>query len=595
MCVLFGIVGKYDLLQAQKAFEALTHRGVDEHHAITNEHYFLGVHRLAITALHTPHIQPIWEEEILFAMNGELYNHRALAQELGIKGHSDTQVAFAAYRQWGDRFVEKLRGRFAITIIEENNVKLFRDPFGKKPLYYTIKNEQIIFASELKAIHALKPLEFDREIIPCYLSYQAAVAPSTFDKNIFQVAAGCQITITKTREVSTHRYFTVLDTPVRLHTAREAIDQMHQKLKKSVTLRLPSEVKYGALLSGGLDSSLIAALATSQGPLHTFSIGYEGYAQHDERPYAAEVAEHIGSKHHAYSFTQKDFIESLEQVLAILDEPFADPAMVPLFYLMQQIRQEGVKVVLTGDGSDELFLGYRTYKEYLDIEQLSALKYKNWLKAYLKSHFSMHKEWEWYKRILEEKTLFRSSAELFTDLQQNRLLKRNIKDHHSLDRIASYRQAFEESPRSAPVDWYSFLDLKIQLGEVSLRKLDRISTAHHITVRTPFLDRELVKTLFSSAPKLRAEQLPKGWIKEIAAAYLPKTIIHRKKKGFNYPYLEWLQKSNQLEVILQVQNKHKLFNDTQLQWLLSEGKQGRFQHQIFSLYILCRWIKRELG
>ncbi|HEO98591.1 MAG TPA: asparagine synthase (glutamine-hydrolyzing), partial [Epsilonproteobacteria bacterium] len=466
---------------------------------------------------------------------------------------------------------------------------------GKKPLYYTIRDEQIIFASELKAIHALKPLEFDREIIPCYLSYQAAVAPSTFDKNVFQVAAGCQMTITKTREVSTHRYFSVLDTPVTLHTDREAIDQIHQKLIESVTLRLPGEVKYGALLSGGLDSSLIAALAASQGPLHTFSIGYEGYEQHDERPYAAEVAEHIGSKHHAYSFTQKDFLESLEQILTILDEPFADPAMVPLFYLMQQIRREGIKVVLTGDGSDELFLGYRTYKEYLDIEQLSGLKYKNWLKAYLKSHFSMHKEWEWYKRVLEGKTLFRSSAELFTDLQQNRLLKMNIKDNRSLDIIASYRQEFEESRRSAPVDWYSFLDLKIQLGEVFLRKLDRISMAHSIEARTPFLDRELVKTVFSSAPELRAEQLPKGWIKEIAAAYLPETIIHRKKKGFNYPYLEWLQESNQLEVIPRVQKKYKLFNDEQLQWLLSEGEQGRFQHQIFSLYILCRWMERQLG
>jgi asparagine synthase (glutamine-hydrolysing) len=595
VCAIFGIVGKYDPVKAQRAFETLIHRGTDESHAVKNEQCFLGVHRLAITAIDTPHIQPIWEEGLLFAVNGEIYNYRALAEELGIEARSDTEVAFMAYKQWGDRFAEKLRGMFAIAIIDEGKVKLFRDPFGKKPLYYTVSGDQIIFASELKAIHALKPLEFDREIIPVYLSYQAAVAPSTFDKNVFQVGAGCRVEITRNREVSVHRYFSVLDTPVALHTAQEAIGQIHQKLIESVRLRLPDEVKYGALLSGGLDSSLIAALAASQGPLHTFSIGYEGYEQHDERPYAAAVAQHIGSVHHAYSFTQKDFLESLEQILDILDEPFADPAMVPLFYLMRQIRREGIKVVLTGDGSDELFLGYRTYKEYLDIEQLSALKHKNWLKAYLKSHFSMHKEWEWYKRILEEKTLFRSSAELFTDLQQNRLLKMNIKDNRSLDIIASYRQEFEASQRSAPVDWYSFLDVKIQLGEVFLRKLDRISMAHSIEARTPFLDKELVKSVFAIAPELREEQLPKGWIKNIAAAYLPETIIHRKKKGFNYPYLEWLQESDQLEVITKVQKRHKLFNDKQLEWLLSEGEQGRFQHQIFSLYILCRWIERKLG
>lgn len=595
MCAIFGIVGKYDPLQAHRAFETLAHRGTDESHAIKGEKCFLGLHRLAITAIDTPHIQPIREGGLLFAMNGEIYNYRALAEELGIEANSDTEVAFAAYRQWGDAFAEKLRGMFAIAIIEEDIIKLFRDPFGKKPLYYTVTGEQIIFASELKAIEALKPLEFGREIIPCYLSYQAAVAPSTFDKNVFQVAAGCQVTITRTREVSTHRYFSLLDTQVALHTAQEAIGQIHQKLIESVKLRLPEEVKYGALLSGGLDSSLIAALAASQAPLHTFSIGYEGYGQHDERPYAAEVAEHIGSIHHAYGFAKEDFLETLEQILDILDEPFADPAMVPLFYLMQQIRREGVKVVLTGDGSDELFLGYRTYKEYLDIEQLSALKHKNWLKTYLKSHFSMHKEWEWYKRILEEKTLFRSSAELFTDLQQNRLLKMNIKDNHSLDWIASYSEEFEESRRSAPVDWYSFLDLKIQLGEVFLRKLDRISMVQSIEARTPFLDRELVKAVFSTVPELREAQLPKGWIKEIAAAYLPDTIIRRKKKGFNYPYLEWLQESNQLEVIPRVQKRHKIFNEKQLEWLLSEGEQGRFQHQIFSLYILCRWMERKLG
>ncbi|MDM5272187.1 asparagine synthase (glutamine-hydrolyzing) [Sulfurovum sp. zt1-1] len=595
MCAIFGIVGKYDTTQAQGAFETLTHRGVDESNAIGNEQYFLGVHRLAITAIHTPHIQPIQKENLLFAMNGEVYNYRTLAHELGIEAKSDTQVAFAAYQQWGDRFVEKLRGMFAIAIIENGTVKLFRDPFGKKPLYYTIHDGQIIFASELKAIHSLKPLEFTREVIPGYLSYQAAVTPSTFDKNVFQVGAGYQVSITQTHDVSTHQYFSVLDTPVTLNTKEEAIDQIHQKLIDSVILRLPAEVKYGALLSGGLDSSLIAALAASNAPLHTFSIGYEGYEQHDERPYAARVAEHIGSTHHAYSFTKENFLETMEKILVILDEPFSDPAMVPLFYLMEQIHKEGIKVVLTGDGSDELFLGYRTYKEYLDIEQLSNLKHKNWLKTYLKSHFSMHKEWEWYKRILEDKTLFRSSAELFTDLQQNKLLKMNIKDNHSLDKITAYIQEFEQCERKAPVDWYSFLDLKIQLGEVFLRKLDRISMAQSIEARTPFLDKELVQTVFASAPELRIEQISKGWIKEIAKTYLPEAIIHRKKKGFNYPYLEWLQSSNELEIILTVQKKFKLFNDNQLKWLLLEGEQGRFQHQIFSLYILCKWMDRKLG
>ena len=268
--------------------------------------------------------------------------------------------------------------------------------------------------------------------------------------------------------------------------------------------------------------------------------------------------------------------------------------MIPLYHMMKQISKQGIKVVLTGDGSDELFLGYRTYKEYLDIEQLSLLKHKNWLKTFLKTNFSMHKEWEWYKRILEEKPLFRSSAELFTDLQQNRLLKMNIKDNRSLTSIAAYQKEFTQSIHTAPVDWYTFLDLKIQLGEVLLRKLDRMSMAHNIEARTPFLDKELVETVFSTDPMLRQAQIPKGWIKEIAKDYLPYSIIHRKKKGFNYPYLEWLLSGNELDVISKVQKEKKLFNDDHLDWLLLEANQGKFQHQIFSLYMLCKWIDKKL-
>lgn len=594
MCAIFGVIGKHDETVAQKAFGTLTHRGMDESHFIQNQELFLGVHRLAITAIKRPHIQPIQNEGIQFLMNGEIYNYQTVAEELGIEASSDTEIAFAAYQKWGDAFVEKLRGMFAIAIIHTGQVKLFRDPFGKKPLYYTITNKQIIFASELKAIQVFKPLTFDRNIIPSYLSFQSPITPSTFDKDIFQVGAGCRVTINKGLDISTKQYFSILDTPVTLDSKEEAIEKLHQKLTESVELRLPGEVKYGALLSGGLDSSLIAAIANNKAPLHTFSVGYEGYEQYDERPYAAEVAKHIGSIHHAYSFTKEHFLETIEEIVDTLDEPLADPAQIPLFYLMKQIQKEGVKVVLTGDGSDELFLGYRTYKEYLDIEQLSQLKHKNWLKTYLKSNFSMHKEWEWYKRVLEEKPIFRSVAELFTDLQQNRLLKMNVKDNRSLESLGTYLKEFESSTKNHPIDWYSFLDLKIQLGEVFLRKLDRMSMAHNIEARTPFLDKELVKSVFATDPKLRETQISKKWIKEIAQVYLPDSIIHRKKKGFNYPYLEWLQSSEELDVISKIQKKRKLFNDEHLAWLLSQGEQGRFQHQIFSLYMLCRWMDKKM-
>ncbi len=213
--------------------------------------------------------------------------------------------------------------------------------------------------------------------------------------------------------------------------------------------------------------------------------------------------------------------------------------------------------MLTGDGSDELFMGYKTYKEFYELEKVNDLQFKNWLRNYFKAHFSMHKEWEWYKRIFEGTTLFRSSAEVFTDLQQNRLLRMNIRDNHSLEAIAKYTEEFEQSGRTSPIDWYSFLDLKVMLGEVFLRKLDRMSMAHSIEARSPFVDRAVVAAAFSCEPDLRRGETPKELIKIIAKTYLPKETVERKKKGFNYPFMQWLQESGELEVIERVQAKNE--------------------------------------
>ncbi len=202
-----------------------------------------------------------------------------------------------------------------------------------------------------------------------------------------------------------------------------------------------------------------------------------------------------------WCLVKTDFLQTIEEVVSSLDEPLADPAMLPLYHLMKEVNKEGFKVVLTGDGSDELFMGYRTYKEFYDLEQAKELKFKGWLQHYFKSHFSMHKEWEWYKRIFEESMLFRSTAEVFTDLQQNRLLRMNVKDNLSLKALEPYKKEFEQSGRTSAIDWYSFLDMKVMLGNVFLRKLDRMSMAHSVEARSPFLDKEVVATAFACAAR----------------------------------------------------------------------------------------------
>ena len=594
MCAIFGIIGAYEEADAHDAFRTLVHRGRDASYHLADETCFLGIHRLSITntTFSFEHLHAHQGVRILF--NGEIYNYEFLAQELGLEVCSEMEVLYASYAKWGDVFVQYLRGMFAIAVIEEAQIKLFRDPFGKKPLFYTQHNHRFIFASESKAIHRLVPFSFDRKIIPQYLSFGATLSTQTFDALIYQVGAGECVTFdVASQQITTVAYHQFLKNPQRISDAKEAERALEKVLLDSVSLRLPREVPFACLLSGGLDSSLIAAMASTRQPIHTFSIGYEGYEKYDERPFASRVSEHIGSRHHEVVFDKAAFLETIAEVMPLLDEPLADPAMLPLYHLMKDVRKEGFKVVLTGDGSDELFMGYRTYKEFYALEQLRTLKYKGWGEHYLKAHFSMHKEWEWHKRAFEGSMLFRSSAEVFTDLQQNRLLRMNIKDNASAKRLEPYRNAFEEGGYTSPVDWYSFLDLKVMLGAVFLRKLDRMSMAHSIEARSPFMDKEVVDFAFSLEPQLRMTETSKELVKRIALGYLPQEIVMRKKKGFNYPYVEWLHQSGELDVINRVQRKMQLFHEDELAMYLEKSKQGMFKQHLFSLYMLCKWIEHK--
>ena len=594
MCAIFGIIGTYEKEEAQKAFQTLAHRGIDANYTSVNDHCFLGVHRLAVTHVTKTPTQIFNNNGLQILFNGEIYNYQLLAEELHLHEASEIDVLYAAYLNWGDNFVTHLRGMFAIAIIDASQVKLFRDPFGKKPLFYTFNEKRLIFASEMKDIHALMPLTFDRQILTQYLSFQTPLSPQTFDRHIHQVDAGEMLTFTLgEQKVKKKKYYTPLNKTQPIVEKEKAEETLENVLLESVALRLPKEVKFACLLSGGVDSSLISAMASLEQKVHTFSIGYEGYEKYDERPFAKAVSEHIDSIHHEVVFSKIDFLQAIEEVVSSLDEPLADPAMLPLYHLMKEVNKEGFKVVLTGDGSDELFMGYRTYKEFYDLEKAKDLKFKGWLQHYFKSHFSMHKEWEWYKRVFEESMLFRSTAEVFTDLQQNRLLRMNVKDNHSLKALAPYKEEFEQSGCSSPIDWYSFLDMKVMLGNVFLRKLDRMSMAHSVEARSPFLDKEVVATAFSCTPELRMRGSSKALVKSIARKYLPEEIVDRKKKGFNYPYMEWLQESGELSVIWRIQEKMNLFNENELEMYLEKGKQGMFKQHLFSLYMLCKWLEKK--
>lgn len=597
MCAIFGIIGEYDPKMARKSLSLLSHRGPDYCGIVEDKGFFMAHNRLSIVDLSLKASQPMIKDEIILSFNGEIYNYKELQNILDIpfETHSDTEVVLRAYQKWGLSFVDHLEGMFAISIYDKSKLYLFRDRLGKKPLYYMRTQKQFIFASEIKAILPfLKNKSMNKDALHSYLSFLAPTPPHTFYKGIEKLESG-HFALYENGRFEVKEYYDLLPASIKIDSEQEALRVIKESLEESIEKRLMGDVEVASLLSGGVDSSLIAAMASEMGTkLKTFSLGYEGYQQYDERKYAKQVSEHIGVQNIDIELSKDAFFEHLDSVIYALDEPINDPAAIPLYMLFKRIKEEGIKVVLSGEGADELFLGYRQYFEYLDIEKAGELHHKNWLKKYFRSNFSMNREWEWYKRMFESEVLFRTSGEKFTDMQKNLLMRQNVKDGFSMKYLQKYRNRYEKDGNKDESQWYSYVDLKQFQAEHFLTKLDRVSMAHGIEGRAPFLDHKLVEKVFSIEPSLRYRSgITKELLKKVAKAYLPENIINRKKKGFSSPYMEWLIEAGELESILRVNEQTGLFHQEVLQEYISSAKQGRYKQHIWGLYLFSRWYKKE--
>jgi len=601
MCGIFGIIGKYDESKAKSALAKLAHRGPDSCDIIQKQNLFFAHQRLSILDINKRANQPLHVENTLLSFNGEIYNYKELKKELSSEylftTQSDSEVIIAAYKKWGIDFVNHLRGMFAIALLDNEKLYLFRDRLGKKPLFYMQTKDSFIFASEIKAlIPFLQKIEMDEDALLSYLSFLAPTPPFTFFKDIKKLGSGEYLSY-EALHVEVQNYYNILDTKPNIIRCRdEAISKLETTLKESIDMRLDSDVPMASLLSGGIDSATINYNAKQNNKeLQTYTIGYENFAKYDERQNAKDTADFLGVQNKAIEINQNSFIDASEKVLDTLDEPLNDPASVPLYLLFEEIKKDGYKVVMSGEGSDELFLGYRQYFEYLDIESLGAIKNKNWLKRYFKNNFSQNREWEHYKRIFEDSTLFRTSGENFTDLQKNQLLRLHVEDNQALKYLNKYLTNFKNSLHVEPSSWYSYIDLQLFQAEHFLTKLDRVSMAHSIESRTPFLDHKLIETVFSLEPKLRYQDgVTKSLLKEIMKEKLDTKILSRKKKGFANPYMEYLVNSKKIKLIQEVNKQTQLFKEEKLAEYINGAKSGAFKQHIWGLYVLSVWIKKYL-
>ncbi|EFU70873.1 asparagine synthetase (glutamine-hydrolyzing) [Aliarcobacter butzleri JV22] len=591
-----GILGTNFLNERfDKSLELLHHRGPDFQNSIKIENKQFGHTRLAIIDLDEEANQPMIFDDILLVFNGEIYNYKELihVEHLECKTKSDSEVLIRLYQKYGFDFLNKLNGMFSFCIYDMKKDLYFcaRDRYGKKPFFYYFKDNKFIFSSSVKSILNLldyKP-NLNKVALSKYMQYFVSFGEDLFYQDIFKLEASTYLIYqpNKSRELQKKKYYKI-NTYKAIKDEKQALNDVEELLFKSVEYRLNSDVEVASLLSGGIDSSLISALYTkiSGKKINTFSIGYDEYKNYCELDFAQITAKHINSNHHPVEINQKEYINHFEQTLDMLEEPHGDSAAIPLNILTKQIHKAGIKTVLSGEGSDEIFLGYDNYAKFLkyyEFEKSLSNEQNIFLNDIIGALQNNTKESEYLRRIVKKQNLYNSFGEIYTDIQRKRLFKK----------VPTYKS---ETAKQDPVDWMSYIDLKIWLGESLLSKVDRISMGNSLEVRTPFLDFNLVNYMFSVESHIKVGDTNKYLLKKIASKYIPETIINRTKKGFNSPFNEWLNKEYKnkiLEVIVEVNNQTNLFNHEYILHIYELSKSNKFKQHLYSLFVFSLWYKKE--
>ncbi|MFW3345019.1 asparagine synthase (glutamine-hydrolyzing) [Aliarcobacter butzleri] len=591
-----GILGTNFLNERfDKSLELLHHRGPDFQNSIKIGNKQFGHTRLAIIDLDEEANQPMIFDDILLVFNGEIYNYKELihVEHLECKTKSDSEVLIRLYQKYGFDFLNKLNGMFSFCIYDIKKDLYFcaRDRYGKKPFFYYFKNNKFIFSSSVKSILNLldyKP-NLNKVALSKYMQYFVSFGEDSFYQDIFKLEASTYLIYepNKGPELQKKKYYKI-NTYKAIKDEKQALNDIEELLFKSVEYRLNSDVEVASLLSGGIDSSLISALYTkiSAKKINTFSIGYDEYKNYCELDYAQITAKHINSNHHPVEINQKEYINHFDQTLDMLEEPHGDSAAIPLNILTKQINKAGIKTVLSGEGSDEIFLGYDNYAKFLkyyEFEKSLSNEQNLFLNDIIGALQNNTKESEYLRRIVKKQNLYNSFGEIYTDIQRKRLFKK----------VPTFKS---ETAKQDPVDWMSYIDLKIWLGESLLSKVDRISMGNSLEVRTPFLDVNLVNYMFSVESHIKVGDTNKYLLKKIASKYIPNEIINRTKKGFNSPFNEWLNKEYKdkiLDVIVEVNNETNLFNHEYILHIYELTKSNKFKQHLYSLFVFSLWYKKE--
>ena len=624
LCPDRGRTVERDLLQRMNS--ALRHRGPDSEGYYAKKYVGLAISRLAIIDVAGGQ-QPISNEDgsVVVVFNGEIYNFRELRSKLQDAGHrfstkSDTEVIVHAYEEWGEEALHRFNGMFAIALWDERRDRLLlaRDRMGKKPLYWHYSPQGLLWGSEAKAILAAPWVErrVNALALHHYLTLQYIPDPLTIFDGVHRLPAAHKLVVERGGAPQVSRWWQLKFEPKWKISDEEAIEQTRAILGAAVERRLISEVPLGAFLSGGLDSSTVVALMaerTSQ-PVKTFSIGFEE-RRYSETHYARQIAERYRTDHHEFIFRSEDLVRVIEATIVATDEPFADPAALPLFELARQARQY-VTVALCGDGGDETLAGYRRYAVDALLRPYAALP--AWItQRAVPAATAILPDPTW---IPEDRNLITGLKRLgqfsstnpkaslvrwgsyFTHDQKLALYTEDWRDRFKAKDTANWMAAiYDQAHASTVLDRTLHADQVAYLAGDLLPKTDRMTMAHSVEARAPFLDTEWVEWTARLPEHFKVRRLSTKWL--LKAAFIdmvPRNIRSRVKQGFGVPIGAWLR--NELhgwarDRLFDNPSLSEWFRPAAVQRLLAEHNSRRINHgkQLWALLIFALWSEKYLG
>jgi len=612
------VAGAGETVEAAKVHtmcQTIIHRGPDDEGIYVKGAVGIGMRRLSIIDLGGGH-QPIHNEDrsVWVVYNGEIYNFPELRAELESRGHqfythSDTEVIVHLYEELGADCVRKLRGMFAIALYDErqNSLLLMRDRLGKKPLYYALDGDRLLFGSEIKTILSVAPhlSQISPQALLQYFYFSYIADPNSAFEKIHKLPPGHFMKYSS-GTVDIEPYWDLPAYGVRDPASEEAcLEELEQQLAEAVRIRLISDVPLGALLSGGVDSSLVVALMAraSTKPVKTFSIGFSK-EDFNEARYARAVAERFSTQHHEFIVEPRVEV-ALEKLTPMMEEPFGDSSMVPTYYVSQIARRE-VTVALSGDGGDELFAGYDRY-----IVHLARQKYERiptWIgesfRRYIYPRMSpgaLGRRFAYNVLLPGRDRYLDSIAYLPAGDRERGLFSEEFLEwaNHGRDPLASHRQFFDQAPASDRLSRLLYLDTKTYLTADVLTKVDRMSMANSLEVRCPILDHVFVEWAARLTPRWKLHLGTRKYALRKLAKRLGVPNVERPKQGFAMPLVHWWrgEANHMLSLLTEPKTLQRgYFHPKAVEQLVAEhvtGRRDRSQ-ELWMLLILELWHRNFL-